>query len=135
MSSVHIKEDIFMAVTFYRCEHCGNIIIKIVDSNVPVVCCGEKMKELIPSSTDAAVEKHVPVVKEEDGIIRVSVGSVEHPMTAEHFISHVVLETDAGIQIAELHPGDKPEAVFALVKGASIIAAYAYCNLHGLWKS
>lgn len=93
------------------------------------------MKELIPSSTDAAVEKHVPVVKEEDGIIRVSVGSVEHPMTAEHFISHVVLETDAGIQIAELHPGDKPEAVFALVKGASIIAAYAYCNLHGLWKS
>ena len=124
-----------MAVTFYRCEHCGNIIIKIVDSNVPVVCCGEKMKELIPSSTDAAVEKHVPVVKTEDGIIRVSVGSVEHPMTAEHYISHVVLETDAGIQIAELHPGDKPEAVFALVEGASVIAAYAYCNLHGLWKS
>lgn len=124
-----------MAVTFYRCEHCGNIIIKLVDSSVPVVCCGDKMKELIAGSVDAAVEKHVPVVTEEDGIVRVSVGSVEHPMTSEHYISHVVLETDAGIQIAELHPGDKPEAVFSLVKGASIITAYAYCNLHGLWKS
>ena len=135
MISVHIKEDIIMAVTFYRCEHCGNIIIKIVDSSVPVVCCGEKMKELVAGSVDAAVEKHVPVVKKEDGIVRVSVGSVEHPMTAEHYISHVVLETDAGIQIAELHPEDKPEAVFSLVKGAGIITAYAYCNLHGLWKS
>ena len=124
-----------MAVTLYRCKHCGNIIIKLVDSTVPVVCCGEKMEELIPASVDAAVEKHVPVVKIEDGIVRVSVGSVEHPMTAEHYISHVILETNAGIQIAELHPEDKPEAVFSLVKGAEIIAAYAYCNLHGLWKS
>lgn len=124
-----------MAVTLYRCKHCGNIIIKLVDSTVPVVCCGEKMEELIPSSVDAAVEKHVPVVKIEDGIVRVSVGSVEHPMTAEHYISHVILETNAGIQIAELHPEDKPEAVFSLVKGAEIITAYAYCNLHGLWKS
>lgn len=124
-----------MAVTLYRCKHCGNIIIKLVDSSVPVVCCGEKMDELIPASVDAAVEKHVPVVKIEDGIVRVSVGSVEHPMTAEHYISHVILETNAGIQIAELHPEDKPEAVFSLVSGAEIIAAYAYCNLHGLWKS
>ncbi len=124
-----------MAVTFYRCEHCGNIIIKLVDSSVPVVCCGDKMKELIAGSVDAAVEKHVPVVKEEDGIVRVSVGSVEHPMTAEHYISHVVLETDAGIQIAELHPEDKPEAVFSLVKGASIITAYACLLYTSLWKS
>ena len=124
-----------MAVTLYRCKHCGNIIIKIVDSKVPVVCCGEKMEELIPASVDAAVEKHVPVVTVDGKVIRVSVGSVEHPMTAEHYISHVILETNAGVQIAELNPGDKPEAVFALVKGASVIAAYAYCNLHGLWKN
>ena len=124
-----------MAVTLYRCKHCGNIIIKIVDSKVPVVCCGEKMEELIPASVDAAVEKHVPVVTVDGGVIRVAVGSVEHPMTAEHYISHVILETNAGVQIAELHPGDKPEAVFSMVEGAEIIAAYAYCNLHGLWKS
>ena len=124
-----------MAVTLYRCKHCGNIIIKIVDSKVPVVCCGEKMEELIPASVDAAVEKHVPVVTVDGKVIRVSVGSVEHPMTAEHYISHVILETNAGVQIAELKPGHKPEAVFAMVEGAEIIAAYAYCNLHGLWKS
>ena len=124
-----------MAVTLYRCKHCGNIIIKIVDSKVPVVCCGEQMEELLPASVDAAVEKHVPVVTVEGKVIRVSVGSVEHPMTAEHYISHVILETNAGVQIAELNPGDKPEAVFAMVEGAEIIAAYAYCNLHGLWKS
>ncbi|MBR6483907.1 MAG: desulfoferrodoxin [Clostridiales bacterium] len=124
-----------MEVKFYRCKHCGNIIIKVVDSKVPVVCCGEKMEELIPASVDAAVEKHVPVIEIKDGVVYVSVGSVAHPMTEEHYIPLVVLETTAGVQIAELHPGDEPKAVFSMVPGAEIIAAYAYCNLHGLWKS
>lgn len=124
-----------MTVKLYRCKHCGNIIIKVVDSKVPVVCCGEKMEELIPASVDAAVEKHVPVVERTGDIVTVGVGAVAHPMIEEHFISHVILETNAGIQIAELHPGDDPKAVFAVVSGAEVIAAYAYCNLHGFWKS
>lgn len=122
-----------MAVKFYRCSHCGNIIIKVVDKNVPVVCCGERMVELIPSSTDAAVEKHVPVISVDGSIVTVSVGSVAHPMIPEHFIQFIVLETSAGIQIAELAAGDEPVAKFALSDGAEVKAAYAYCNLHGLW--
>lgn len=122
-----------MAVKFYSCSHCGNIIIKVVDKNVPVVCCGERMVELIPSSTDAAVEKHVPVISVDGSIVTVSVGSVAHPMIPEHFIQFIVLETSAGIQIAELAAGDEPVAKFALSDGAEVKAAYAYCNLHGLW--
>ncbi|MBR6879817.1 MAG: desulfoferrodoxin [Clostridiales bacterium] len=124
-----------MEVKLYRCSHCGNIIIKIVDSNVPVMCCGAKMEEIVPGSVDAAVEKHVPVVEVADGFVTVSVGSVAHPMIPEHYISHVILDTTAGVQIASLNPGDEPKAVFALVKGAEIKACYAYCNLHGLWVS
>ncbi len=124
-----------MEVRLFKCEHCGNIIIKLVDKNVPVMCCGEKMKELVPGSVDASVEKHVPVIRYDDGFISVLVGSTAHPMTEEHYISHVILETDAGIQIAELHPGDEPRAVFSVLEGVKILGAYAYCNLHGFWKS
>ena len=124
-----------MAVTFYRCEHCGNIIIKLVDSSVPVVCCGDKMKELIAGSVDAAVEKHVPVVTREGDKVTVSVGSVAHPMTAEHYIQFVILDTTAGVQIASLNPNDDPAAVFTVLSGAQVKKAYAYCNLHGFWVS
>ena len=123
-----------MEVKLYRCETCGNIIIKLVDSSVPVVCCGAKMTELVPGSVDASLEKHVPVIRKDDGFISVLVGSTAHPMTEEHYISHVILETTSGIQIAELHPGDEPRAVFAVLDGVEILAAYAYCNLHGFWK-
>nr|AHF23665.1 superoxide reductase [uncultured bacterium Contig1532b] len=122
-----------MAVRFYRCSHCGNIIIKVVDKKVPVVCCGEKMEELVPSSTDAAVEKHVPVISVDGNIVTVSVGSVAHPMIPEHFIQFIVLETSNGIQIAELAAGNEPVATFAVTEGTEVKAAYAYCNLHGLW--
>lgn len=124
-----------MEVKLYRCKHCGNIIIKVVDSRVPVMCCGEKMEELIPASVDAAVEKHVPVITRDGNLVSVSVGSVAHPMIEEHFIQFVILETNAGIQIAELHPDDEPQAVFAVLEGAEVIKAYAYCNLHGFWAS
>ena len=86
---------------FYRCEHCGNVITHFVDSGVPVVCCGEPMKELTANTTDAAVEKHVPVVKVEDNKVTVSVGSVEHPMTEAHYITLIVLETKNGTQFKQ----------------------------------
>ena len=124
-----------MEIRLYRCKHCGNIAIKVIDSGVPMVCCGEKMVELIPSSTDAAVEKHVPVVTREGDKVTVNIGSVAHPMTEEHLIQLVILDTTAGVQIAELHAGDLPQAVFEVLPGAEIKKAYAYCNLHGLWMS
>lgn len=120
---------------FYVCAHCGNIITFVKDSGVPVVCCGEKMQEIIPGTVDAAVEKHLPVVSVEGSQVTVQVGSVEHPMLPEHFIEWIVLETSTGSQMKALTPGEKPQAVFALADGEKAVAAYAYCNLHGLWKA
>ena len=124
-----------MDIRLYRCEHCGNIAIKVIDAGVPMMCCGQKMVELIPSSTDAAVEKHVPVVTREGDIVTVDVGSVAHPMTEAHLINLIILDTTAGVQIAELHADDIPQAKFALLSGAEVKKAYAYCNLHGLWSN
>ena len=119
---------------FYRCEICGNIVTKLNDSGVSVVCCGQPMKELEPGVTDAAQEKHVPTVTVEGNSIKVQVGEVEHPMLEEHFIQFIALETTNGCQIKYLKPGEKPAAEFILAEGESAIAAYEYCNLHGLWK-
>lgn len=124
-----------MKQRFYKCNHCGNIIEKIEDKGVPVVCCGEKMEELIPGTVDAAVEKHVPQYSVEENLVRVAVGSVEHPMIPEHFIQWVSLQTKQGTQLKKLSPGEKPEVVFALAEGDSVEAVYAYCNLHGLWEA
>ena len=124
-----------MAVKFYRCSHCGNIIYKVVDSKVPVVCCGQKMEELIPGTTDGAAEKHVPAVSVDGKLVRVKVGSVEHPMVEEHWITFVVLETCKGYQVKYLNPSEKPVAEFVLAEGECPVAAYEYCNLHGLWKT
>ncbi|MBZ4670517.1 MAG: Desulfoferrodoxin [Oscillospiraceae bacterium] len=123
-----------MGKRFFICKHCGNIIGMLHDSGVPMSCCGEQMTELIPNTTDAAHEKHVPVVTVEGNKVSVKVGSVEHPMTAEHFIAWIYLETKHGGQRRALNPGEKPEAVFELADDEAI-AAYAYCNLHGLWKA
>ncbi|MBR3533733.1 MAG: desulfoferrodoxin [Clostridiales bacterium] len=122
-----------MQVRVYRCRHCGNIAIKLVDSGVPMTCCGEAMEELSPASVEASVEKHVPVVTRDGDKVTVDVGSVAHPMTAEHYIQFVILETTAGAQIAKLTPDADPQAVFAVLPGAEVKKAYAYCNLHGLW--
>ena len=120
---------------FYRCEHCGNIITFVHAAGVPVMCCGQKMTELVPGTVDAAVEKHVPVVEEKNGVVSVKVGAVAHPMLAEHYIEWIALETNQGSQIKQLQPGQAPEAVFALAEGEKLVAVYAYCNLHGLWKA
>lgn len=106
----------------------------VKSSGVPVVCCGEKMKELIPGTTDAAVEKHVPVFEVKDNKVFVTVGEVAHPMIPEHYIEWISLQTNHGNQRKELRPGQEPKAVFALCEGDSVEAVYAYCNIHSLWK-
>ena len=122
-----------MATKFYKCNHCGNVIVKLVDSKVPVVCCGEPMVELVPNTVDASGEKHLPVVKYiDDATIKVEVGSVAHPMLPEHHIAFVYVETECGGLYVNLK--DKPEAVIHL-GGAKPGAVYEYCNLHGLWKT
>ena len=122
-----------MDIKFFKCEHCGNIVIKVVDAGVPVMCCGEKMVELVAGSVDAAVEKHVPVVEVEGANVRVKVGEVEHPMTEEHLIQFVVLVTEKGYQVAQLTAENEPKAEFVLVEGDAAVKVYEYCNLHGLW--
>ena len=121
-----------MATKFYKCNHCGNVIEKIVDAGVPVVCCGEKMEELIPNTVDASGEKHLPVVTWIDNqTIKVEVGSVHHPMLPEHHIAFVYVETEhGGIRV---NLTDKPEAIICL-GNEKAVAVYEYCNLHGLLK-
>ena len=123
-----------MEQKFYICKHCGNMIAFVKESGVPVICCGEKMTEVVPGTTDAAVEKHVPVVTVENNIAVVSVGSVAHPMLPEHYIEWISIQTNYGNQRKVLTPGSEPKACFALLPGEEIEAAYAYCNLHSLWK-
>ncbi len=119
---------------FYICDHCGNIITYVTNRGVPVMCCGQKMTELTPNTSDGAAEKHVPVITVAGNLVKVAVGSVEHPMVDAHFIEWIVLETKEGSQRKELKPGDKPAVEFMLCDGDEVVAAYAYCNLHGLWK-
>ena len=119
---------------FYICEHCGNVIIKVKDKKVPVVCCGEKMEELIPGTIDASLEKHVPIYNIENNKIAINVGSVEHPMTEEHFIEFVYVQTNFGEQVKFLKPNQKPIISFNLDENETVESVFAYCNLHGLWK-
>ena len=119
---------------FYVCKRWGNIITHLKDAGVRVVCCQEPMSEMVPGSTDAATEKHVPVVEISGQNVVVKIGSVAHPMAEEHFIQWIVVETNKGYQVKHLNPGQAPEATFVLTEGESFVAAYEYCNLHGLWK-
>ena len=120
-----------MATKFFKCRHCGNVIEKVVDKGVPVVCCGERMEELIPNTVEASGEKHVPVVTlVDDKTIKVEVGSIAHPMLPEHHIAFVYVETERGGIRVNLT--DKPEAVIYL-GDEKPVAVYEYCNLHGLW--
>ena len=119
---------------FYICEHCGNIIGMIHDAGVPMMCCGQKMTQLVPGVVEASAEKHVPVVSREGDVVRVSVGSVAHPMTEEHGIVWVYLQTNRGGQRKCLEVGAEPTVSFALLDETPV-AVYAYCNLHGLWMA
>ena len=120
---------------FYVCRHCGNIVLKVKDAGVPLVCCGENMTELIPGTVDAALEKHVPKVTVSGSTITALIGEVTHPMQEEHFIEWIYLETEKGAQIKYLKPGEEPKAVFEVADGDKALAVYEHCNLHGLWKT
>ena len=124
-----------MEMKFYRFAHCGQIIAVVKKTGVPVVCCGEPMKELIPGTTDASQEKHVPVFTVSDNVVTVCVGSAAHPMLPEHYIEWVAIETRLGNQRKKLQPGMEPKVCFSLCQGDEVQAVYAYCNLHGLWKA
>lgn len=119
---------------FFICRTCGNLVKIVKESGIPMMCCGQKMEELTPNTTDAAGEKHVPVATVADGTVTVQVGSVEHPMLPEHFIQWIYLETENGGQFKELKPVEAPAATFAL-GDEKPVAVYGYCNLHGLWKA
>ncbi len=120
---------------YYICEHCGNIIEYVKESGVPVFCCGQKMTEIVPGTSDGAHEKHVPVITVDGNHVVVEVGAVEHPMIEAHYIQWISIETTRGSQIRKLQYTDKPRAEFVLAEGEALIAAYEYCNLHSLWKA
>lgn len=124
-----------MKQKFMRCEKCGNIIAMVKESGVPVMCCGEKMKEIIPGTVEASTEKHIPVYKVEENKVTVIVGEVEHPMQEEHYIEWISIQTKAGNQRKVLNAGEKPEVCFHICDGDEVEAVYAYCNLHGLWRA
>jgi superoxide reductase len=119
-------------INFYRCESCGNIVSLIKNGGGTITCCGESMTKLEANSTDAAKEKHVPVVTKEDNKIKITVGSIFHPMLTEHYIEWIALVTEDRITFKFLKPGEEAIGEFADVKSGEV---YAYCNLHGLWKA
>ncbi len=119
---------------FYVCKICGNIVGMIFSSGVEIYCCGEPMTELEANTVDASKEKHVPAVTVNGDTVTVTVGAVAHPMVDAHYIQWIYLETEHGGQRKCLSPGDAPTVSFAL-KDDKPVAAYAYCNLHGLWKA
>lgn len=141
-----------MKTKFFKCSHCGNIVVQFVDSGVTPFCCGEAMTELVPQTADGNYEKHLPVIihTESDEMratgnsnlergmsctdLKVQVGSVEHPMTPEHHIEFIYLETQEGGQLVQLPQNSKPAATFCVCK-CTPTAVYEYCNLHGLWKT
>ena len=120
---------------YYICPNCGNIISYAKQGPVPVMCCGKPMVELVPGTTDAAQEKHVPVVTVEGNKVTVRVGSVDHPMTAEHYITFIDVVTCCGVHHRILTPDSAPVAEFLLADGEKYESCVAYCNLHGLWQA
>ena len=118
---------------FFKCEHCGNLVGMINDSGVSIVCCGEKMKELVANTTDAALEKHVPAIEKQANKLIVTVGSTLHPMSEEHHISWIAVANGKKTHRIELDHEGTPKAEFCVEDGETTV--YAYCNLHGLWSS
>lgn len=118
---------------FLLCRRCGNLIEMINDSGVTPICCGTDMDVLTANTTEAATEKHIPVVEINGNIAKVTVGEVLHPMEEAHYIEWIYLETNKGIKRVNLKPSDEPVVSFTLAEDEIVSSAYAYCNLHGLW--
>ena len=117
----------------YKCDLCGNIVEVLHPAAGVLACCGQSMRLLEENSTDAAQEKHVPVVEKVENGFSVKVGSVAHPMDENHFIEFIELIAASTVFRHNLKPGDAPEVFFAIE--AEQATARAYCNLHGLWRS
>ena len=120
---------------FYVCKKCGTMVALVKKGHCIPTCCGDEMTELIAGEVEASKEKHIPVINVNGNIVTVVVGEVEHPMIDVHYIEWISIETNLGNQRKVLKPNDAPKAQFALLDGEKVIAAYAYCNLHGLWKA
>jgi superoxide reductase len=120
---------------FYVCKKCGTMVALVKKGHCIPTCCGDEMTELIAGEVEASKEKHIPVINVNGNIVTVTVGEVEHPMIDVHYIEWISIETNLGNQRKVLKPNDAPKAQFALLDGEKVIAAYAYCNLHGLWKA
>ena len=119
---------------FYICRTCGNLVNVINASGVPMMCCGKPMEALEPNTVEASGEKQIPAVTVEEGAVHVMIGSVEHPMVDVHYIEWVYLQTENGGQRINLKPNQEPKVTF-LLGNEKPVAVYAYCNLHGLWKT
>ena len=119
---------------FFICQHCGNLIGLIDNKGVPLVCCGDEMTELTPNTMEASVEKHLPVVNFDQDTLTVTIGSAPHPMIEAHHINFIYVETECGGQRKRLNVGEEAVQRFRFAEDKPV-AAYAYCNLHGLWKT
>ena len=122
-----------MEQKFLECKKCGNIVAAVKESGVSVMCCGQKMEQIIPGTVEASREKHIPEYEVKDNKVYVTVGSVEHPMTEEHYIEWISIQTKQGNQRKQLKPNQAPKVCFSLCECDEVEAVYAYCNLHGLW--
>lgn len=120
---------------FYQCKLCGKIIELLTEPHPDTICCAKPMERLVANTTDAAKEKHVPAVTRDGNKIHVEVGTTLHPMTDEHSIEWVILQTNKAVYRAQLTPSNKPVADFTINEGEEPAYVYAYCNLHGLWKT
>lgn len=117
-----------------KCAKCGNMVLELVKKPCDLMCCGEKLIEVVPNITDASKEKHVPAVTTKDNKVIVSVGEVPHPMQENHYITFIALETSEKVYIKQLTPSDEAKAEFILNENEIAKAAYENCNLHGFWK-
>ncbi len=124
-----------MEVRIFICNHCGNTVAIIKDNGVPIKCCGENMQEIISGTSEGAQEKHKPLYHVDGKTVTVSVGGAEHPMTPQHYIEWVCLESENGFQMKKLTSDMSPKVSFALTEDDKVRAVYAFCNLHSLWKS
>ena len=122
-----------MEQKFLKCDKCGNIVAVVKESKIPIMCCGQKMEQMIPGIVEASYEKHIPVYELNGNKVVVNVGSIDHPMIEEHFIEWVSIQTKYGNQRKQLKPNQSPKVCFSLCEGDIVEAVYAYCNLHGLW--
>lgn len=119
----------------FKCKKCGQIVMKVEEKPCGIFCCGEEMEEMIPNSTDASAEKHIPVYEVKDSRVYVKVGAEEHVMTPEHHIAWILLKTNRGIMLRKLDLDKGPTMVFTMCEKEEVEEVYEYCNLHGLWKA